>query len=377
MAEGPSSSNANFNEEGDPLFAHNQDDPEVPESSGALDERPPITKRTDPEDWVADEPRLTRSKFSGQPDGVEIPGLFKVIEDPPNDNWEIIVPAKRRRIFHNFGFAHFAMYQIAFQHFGYRLPFSDFEVAIFHHLMVAPSQLHPNSLAFMRAFEVVCSHLDIVPTIPLFFFVFGIQRSKPKGDPNRLGWVSFKQTRRLFYMFEESLRPFKDEWYIVAPKNAQGWADVIVPGPDQDENGDVILGEDGQPVLVDYGKFHFRWEVEHYLVPANKFTTPRKELKPDEWEDFLKLQNFVRSFKGKAVVDEDGNPCLDDDGNPLTVPRYINVKKILACSTRAEAEETLSMLVYFIVFMICLPSLLLLLSVLMVVCFLSFPIFCS
>jgi hypothetical protein len=197
-----------------------QDDPEVPESSEAMDERPPITADTDPKDWVADEPRLTRSKFSGQPDGVEIPGLFKVIEDPPNDNWEIIVPGKRCRVYHNFGFANFAMYQIAFQHFGYRLPFTDFEVAVFHHLMVAPSQLHPNSLAFLRAFEIVYSHLDIVPTIPLFCYVFGLQRSKPKGDPHRLGWVSFKQTRCLFYMFEESLRPFKDEFYIVRPKNS-------------------------------------------------------------------------------------------------------------------------------------------------------------
>jgi hypothetical protein len=97
--------------------------------------------------------------------------------------------------------------------------------------------------------------------------------------------------------------------------------------------------------LVDYGKFHFCWEVEHYLVPAKKFTTPRKELTPEEWEDFLKLQNFIKSFRGKTVIDEDGAPCLDDEGNPLTVPRYINVKKILACATRAEAEEALSMLV--------------------------------
>ena len=51
---------------------------------------------------------------------------------------------------------------------------SDFEVAIFWHLRVAPSQLHPNSIAFMREFEIICDHLKIGATIPFFFYCFHI-----------------------------------------------------------------------------------------------------------------------------------------------------------------------------------------------------------
>jgi hypothetical protein len=77
------------------------------------------------------------------------------------------------------------MYQIAFEEFGFRLPFNDFEVAVFNRLRLAPSQLHPNSLAFVRAFEIVAAYLRIVPTLDLFFHIFRIQRTKPKGDAEK------------------------------------------------------------------------------------------------------------------------------------------------------------------------------------------------
>ena len=70
------------------------------------------------------------------------------------------------------------MYEIVFCEMGLRLPFSDFEVAVFWHLRVALSQLHPNEIAFMRAFEIVCDYLKIGATIPLFFYCFHLQRSK-------------------------------------------------------------------------------------------------------------------------------------------------------------------------------------------------------
>ncbi|MCI58467.1 hypothetical protein A2U01_0079722, partial [Trifolium medium] len=74
------------------------------------------------------------------------------------------------------------MYEIAFQQMGYQMPFTDLETAVFGHLRVSPSQLHPNSMAFLRAFEVTADYLRIAPTLKLFLHAFGLQRSCPKGE---------------------------------------------------------------------------------------------------------------------------------------------------------------------------------------------------
>jgi hypothetical protein len=150
------------------------------------------------------------------------------------------------------------MYQIAFEEFGYRLPFNDFEIGVFNHLRLAPSQLHPNSLAFLRAFEVVAAYLHIVPTLDLFFHLFRIQRSKPKGDAEKHGWVSFTQRRRLFDMFEESVRGFKDNWYGVFPKGEEGLRTIVYRTPKVDADGHPVLRPNGTPIMIERSRFPFR-----------------------------------------------------------------------------------------------------------------------
>jgi hypothetical protein len=133
-----------------------------------------------------------------------------------------------------------------------------FEVAVFNHLRLAPSQLHPNSLAFLRAFEVVATYFNIVPTLKLFFFAFRLQRSKPKGDSeNKYGWVSFTKKRRLFEMFEESVRGFKDKFFMVFPKYDEAWKSIVIRGPQIDYNGAVVKGPDGNRVILDHSRFPF------------------------------------------------------------------------------------------------------------------------
>ncbi|GAU17188.1 hypothetical protein TSUD_178180 [Trifolium subterraneum] len=147
--------------------------------------------------WVADEPKTTVSKFS------LIGGdrMFRTVQRPPLDDWKACIPNTSRRICSKFQWGSFPMYQIAFEHMGYRLPFSDFEVAVFRDMHLTPSQLHPNSLAFIRAFEMTAVYLGFLPTIPLFFHAFHLQRSRPKGDAaNKFGWVSLKQSVKLFEM---------------------------------------------------------------------------------------------------------------------------------------------------------------------------------
>ncbi|MCI28714.1 hypothetical protein A2U01_0049916 [Trifolium medium] len=63
------------------------------------------------------------------------------------DDWEIRIPRESRRICTVWGWGTIPMYQTTFEDLGFRMPFSDFETAVFRHLRVCPSQLHPNSLS--------------------------------------------------------------------------------------------------------------------------------------------------------------------------------------------------------------------------------------
>jgi len=50
------------------------------------------------------------------------------------------------------------------------IPFDNFCSGVLRTLNVALSQLHPNSWAYMRAFQLLCSALAITPTVPLFLY---------------------------------------------------------------------------------------------------------------------------------------------------------------------------------------------------------------
>ncbi|GAU41893.1 hypothetical protein TSUD_170040 [Trifolium subterraneum] len=232
----------------------------------AEEQAPASTSNVDGDeyDWVADEPRTTMSKFSLN--GGD--GMFRTI---------------------------------AFEHMGYRLPFSEFEVAVFRYLHLTPSQLHPNSLAFIRAFEMTAAYLGFLPTILLFFHAFHLQRSKPKGNAaNKFGWVSLKQSVKLFEMFLESVRGFKDSYFFVKPLNSVSWQSVIYRGPAKDSTG--------APLLV------------------------------EELSNYEQMKVFVSGFPRKLYEDEDGAPVLDEMGVPVTKKTFIDTGRLLAYKSAAEME---------------------------------------
>ncbi|GAU18262.1 hypothetical protein TSUD_176040 [Trifolium subterraneum] len=256
----------------------------------AEEQAPASTPNVDGEeyDWVADEPRTTVSRFSLH--GGD--GMFRTIQRPPTDDWKACIPSPNCRICSKF-----------------------------------------------QAFEMTAAYLGFLLTIPLFFHAFHLQRSKPKGNAaNKFGWVSLKQSVKLFEMFLESVRGFKDSYFFIKPLNSVSWQSIIYRGPAKDATGALLIGPDGRPILEDYSRFPLSWRKNHYLKPASDFIYSTEELTVEELSNYEQMKVFVGSFPPKTYEDENGNVVLDESGAPLTKRCFIDTRRLLACKSSAEME---------------------------------------
>jgi len=59
------------------------------------------------------------------------------------------------------------MYVAVLEEFGVQIPLNAFEMDVLKVLNVEPSQIHPNSWAFIRGFEILCKAFEIEPTWPI------------------------------------------------------------------------------------------------------------------------------------------------------------------------------------------------------------------
>lgn len=61
----------------------------------------------------------------------------------------------------------------------------------------------------------MCDYLEVVPTLNVFLRDFHLQRlCDPDG---KYSWVSFKQPKKLFAIYQYSVKHFKDRFFILKP----------------------------------------------------------------------------------------------------------------------------------------------------------------
>jgi len=95
---------------------------------------------------------------------------------PPGEIVCVLRPKGVREIFH--------MYGVVLEEFGVWIPFTLFQMDVMRFSNVAPTQIRPNSWAFIRGFEILCEALDMIPSAGAFFHFYGT-KGVDKGS-----WVS-------------------------------------------------------------------------------------------------------------------------------------------------------------------------------------------
>jgi hypothetical protein len=159
--------------------------------------------------WIAREPWRMASEITS----TSLNAFTILKEDPAPEDFRAYNVGPHQKTCSTFHRDGFSMYEFVFKELGLRLPFSPLATEIFKFLKLAPSQLHPNAMAFVLAFEHLCEYKCVVPTRALFFRVFQFQRTTK--EFGRRSWVSLKNRVSLFDMYAESIRGFKSRFYFV------------------------------------------------------------------------------------------------------------------------------------------------------------------
>ncbi|GAU35507.1 hypothetical protein TSUD_155380 [Trifolium subterraneum] len=116
---------------------------------------------------------------------------------------------------------YFYMYTRVIQTLNIWLPFTTFEGQMLKTMNIAPNQLHPNSWAFIKAFEVVCRDLEIVPTIGIFFCFFQVKHL----SPHSLISLSSQANRGCFSLYASNFKHYRDTFARF--RCGEGFSDLL------------------------------------------------------------------------------------------------------------------------------------------------------
>ena len=105
----------------------------------------------------------------------------------------------------------FFVYQMVFKRVGLRLPFTPFERELLTEINTAPAQLHPNSWAFVKGFQILCGLLGIPLSVDIFLHFFEVKKQ------GKSLWMSFFGVvgRIILTLFQNSFKGWKGKFFKV------------------------------------------------------------------------------------------------------------------------------------------------------------------
>ncbi|GAU39169.1 hypothetical protein TSUD_147910 [Trifolium subterraneum] len=125
---------------------------------------------------------------------------------------------------------YFYMYIHVLQTLNLWLTFNSFECQILRVMNVTPCQLHPNSWAFLKAFQIACEWLDVVPTAGIFFCFFHVKNV----SPHSLVSISSQPNKERFSLYASKFKNYRDTF--VRFRCREGFPELIF-----DASGDRLL----------------------------------------------------------------------------------------------------------------------------------------
>ncbi|RDY13164.1 hypothetical protein CR513_01955, partial [Mucuna pruriens] len=175
----------------------------------------------------------------------------------------------------------FYLYDTLHSKLGIKLPFTHFERSVLWALNVAPTQLHPNSWAFVKAFELLCEDLGKALTLGVFFWFFTPRKT------DKVEWTSLSNRPKhaLLRPFLESYKAFKNRFFRVSPS---------------DPNSRLLIDRDGRQY------FPLQWTRQ----PAVSITIDVENL--ERWERaFIAELKDLPVYRSADIIKGEGYSTKD------------------------------------------------------------------
>ncbi|CAI8617795.1 unnamed protein product [Vicia faba] len=144
--------------------------------------------------------------------------------------------------------------------------------------------------------------------------VFHLQRQSRGGKHN---WVSLKQSKRLFRMYMDSVRDFKNKWYVLQPTTQTALDSLFeLETMVVDGDGEPLVDAEGSPAVGRISRFPIHWCSGHYEQGTEHYHTPVGSMSVEDDEACVVLCKFVDGFFPARWVTREGGDILDEDGYP-------------------------------------------------------------
>ena len=95
----------------------------------------------------------------------------------------------------------------------------------------------------------------------------------------------------------DSVRGFKDKWYVVRPVTTTGLESVYEEeAVITDDDGEALLDDEGHPVLGRTTKFPVHWISRHYEHGTRYYHTSAGEMSSEDEKAYDTFCRYVDSF---------------------------------------------------------------------------------
>ncbi|PNX74532.1 stomatal cytokinesis defective SCD1 protein, partial [Trifolium pratense] len=167
-----------------------------------------------------------------------------------------------------------------------------------------------------------------------------LEELKGHDGPN---WISLKHQDdvKLFKMFADSIKDFKERYYIIRPESPSARENLLEPRPDLDEHGVARRDSNGEVLTRMAPKFPLSWSYSHFDKGPKEFTTRHADLSAEDKAAFESLKAYVAGFTPSIWTTRKGETIRDEEGNPREIrgnPRFINTRKLLECRNPGEVK---------------------------------------